>query len=142
MKLEDAKQILNALNMPIAQQSDMCCYVLLALCDISENSKWIDSNNEWKRIHDLIAYINSTYGVKYAENTRETIRKIALHHFRNAAIVEDNGVPTNSPRYRYRITDEALILFKAFNSKDWVKELASFTSSHETLINLYASKKK
>ena len=142
MKLEDAKQILNALNMPIAQQSDMCCYVLLALCDISENSKWIDSNNEWKRIHDLIAYINSTYGVKYAENTRETIRKIALHHFRNAAIVEDNGVPTNSPRYRYRITDEALILFKAFNSKDWVKELASFTSSHETLINLYASKKE
>lgn len=33
-KLDDAKKILTAIKMPVRQQSDMCCYVLLAMCNI------------------------------------------------------------------------------------------------------------
>ena len=31
-----------------------------------------------------------------------------MHHFRTAALIEDNGKATNSPNYRYRLTDEFL----------------------------------
>ena len=73
-----------------------------------------DATNEWIRIHDVIAFSNNNYGTTYAENSRETFRKQAMHHFRNAAFIEDNGKATNSPNYRYRLTDEMLKLVQSF----------------------------
>ena len=84
----------------------------------------------------------SEYGVLYAENSRETIRKQALHHFRNAAFIEDNGVVTNSPNYSYRLTDKMLELLRAYGKVNWQKNLKSFLSNHETLVSLYSSKRE
>ncbi len=141
-KIEDAKEILKSIKMPVKQQTDLCCYTLLALCDLSELNHWSESENQWMRIHDIIAFINDTYAISYAENSRETFRKQALHHFRTAAIIEDNGKATNSPNYRYRITEEFLTLIKSFNSNRWKESLKMFTTSHNSLIDIYASKKK
>ncbi|MCI5583106.1 MAG: hypothetical protein MR357_05275, partial [Anaeroplasma sp.] len=77
----------------------------------------------------------------YAENTRETIRKQAMHHFRNAALIEDNAKSTNSPLYRYRLTQEFLELIRKFGTKRWRTALKKFTKTHEKLIDMYSSKK-
>ena len=94
-KLEEAKEILNALQVPETQQNGMCCCVLLALANITEDTSWQQASNDWIRIHDVIAFSNNYYETTYAENSRETFRKQAMHHFRNAAFIEDNGRATN-----------------------------------------------
>ncbi len=68
-------------------------------------------------------------------------RKQAMHHFRNAAFIEDNGKATNSPNYRYRLTDEMLSLIRSYGTAYWESEKQRFLQSHETLIDLYASKR-
>ena len=142
MKIDEARQILSAVGMPEPQCSGICCYTLLAMTKSGDASAWRDASNDWIRIHDIIRFIADNYNVKYAENSRETFRKQTLHHFRNAALVEDNGKATNSPNYKYRITDETLALIRAFSTKHWDKELRKFLSRHQKLIEVYASKKK
>lgn len=140
-KLKEAKNILNELKVPLKQQSDLCGYVILAMADIKKNEKWDKATNKWIRIHDVIAFIREFYEVSYAENSRETFRKQAMHHFRNAAFIEDNGKATNSPNYRYRLTDEMLLLVKTFQSNLWKEQKNNFLESHQSLIDLYSSKK-
>ena len=141
IKLDEARDILSALEVPAKQQNGMCCCVLLAMAGITEDRCWAHATNNWIRIHDVIAFASDNYGITYAENSRETIRKQAMHHFRNAAFIEDNGKATNSPNYQYRLTDEMLKLIQSYDSGGWDKNLAAFQSEHETLISLYASKR-
>lgn len=140
-KLDEAREILSALDVPTKQQNGMCCCVLLAMAGITNNQCWADATNNWIRIHDVIAFASENYGITYAENSRETIRKQAMHHFRNAAFIEDNGKATNSPNYQYRLTDEMLKLIQSYGSGAWNKNLVAFLSKHETLISLYSSKR-
>lgn len=140
-EFDEAKAILEALGVPAKQQSSLCCYVLLAMAGVNENIAWGDAENGWIRIHDVIQFIKDNYNVTYAENSRETIRKQAMHHFRNAAFIEDNGKPTNSPNYRYRLTDEMLTLIKSYGTGDWDRKLATFQNKHASLVELYSSKR-
>ncbi len=141
-KIEDARKILSSLGMPNKQQADLCCYSLLAMLSVTPKTKWASATNEWIRIHDILIFTKENYGTAYAENSRETFRKQAMHHFRNAAIIEDNGKATNSPNYRYRITEETLDLIKSFGTSEWKQKLEAFRASHESLVDLYASKKQ
>jgi len=122
-KIDEARELLKMLGMPKAQQADICCYVLLAMAGIKQDTTWTDAGNEWIRIHDIIQFANTYYGSTYAENSRETFRKQALHHFRNAALVEDNGKATNSPNYKYRLTEETLQMVRAFRTSEWQKAI-------------------
>ena len=115
-KIDEAREFLKMLGMPKTQQADICCYVPLAMAGIKPDTLWKDAGNEWIRIHDIIQFANTYYGSTYAENSRETFRKQALHHFRNAALVEDNGKATNSPNYRYRLTEETLQMVSTFQT--------------------------
>jgi hypothetical protein len=83
--------------MPARQQGGLCCLVLLAKAKLKNETPWSDATNDWIRIHDIIAFIADNYGVIYAENSRETFRKQAMHPFRMAALIEDNGKAKNSP---------------------------------------------
>ncbi len=141
-KIDEARELLKMLGMPKAQQGDICCYVLLAMAGIKQDTEWMDAGNEWIRIHDIIQFANTYYGSTYAENSRETFRKQALHHFRNAALVEDNGKATNSPNYRYRLTEETLQIVRVFQTSEWQKSVDRFLEYHEKLMDIYASKKK
>ena len=140
-KLEEAQDILSSLHVPVKQQNIVCCCVLLAMAGVRGNDSWQSATNQWIRIHDMIRFSNDFYDREYAENTRETFRKQALHHFRNAAFIEDNGKATNSPNYRYRLTEEMLCLIRSYGSDDWERNLNKFFQNHRTLISLYASKR-
>ena len=141
-KIDEAKSILASLGMPDKQQADLCCYSLLAMLNVGPDTAWGDATNEWIRIHDILQFTKEYYEVTYAENSRETFRKQAMHQFRNAALTEDNGKATNSPNYRYRITEETLGLVQSFGTDEWDSKLRQFKENHESLIDLYASKKQ
>lgn len=141
-KLDEAKKILNELGMPSAQQADLCCYTLLAMANIGAKDSWNSATNEWVRIHDVLVFIKTAYKTGYAENSRETFRKQAIHHFRSAALIEDNGKATNSPNYRYRLTNEMLQLIQSYKTDEWNVKKEAFLAAHERLIERYASKKR
>lgn len=141
-KVEEARQLLQEIGMPEKQQADLCCYVLLAMANIKKVDDWKTATNEWIRIHDIIQFVGAYYGVTYAENSRETFRKQALHHFRTAALIEDNGKATNSPNYRYRLTAETLELIRSIGSHKANSAIKKFVTYHEKLIEIYASKKE
>lgn len=146
-KLGLAKRILEQVNMPTKQQSTLCCFALLALAKLKKNTPCSQASNDWIRIHDIIAFIGENYGIIYAENSRETFRKQAIHPFRTAALIEDNGKATNSPNYRYRITREFLKVIQDINEDDGCfceknDSLSLFLMRHDSLANIYASKKR
>ena len=146
-KLEYAKGLLNQIGMPQKQQGVLCALALLAMAGLKRESQWSDATNEWMRIHDIMRFIADNYDVIYAENSRETFRKQAMHPFRTAALIEDNGMSTNSPNYRYRITNEFLNVIKEVKEdSSYAAEpgmaLTMFISNHESLSQIYASKKK
>lgn len=140
-KLDEAREMLSALQVPPKQQNGMCCCVLLAMANVLEDTPWSQATNELIRIHDVIAFAKDNYEITYAENSRETIRKQAMHHFRNAAFIEDNGKATNSPNYRYRLTDEMLDLIRSYGTDRWLDNLSVFQQNHSSLVQLYASKR-
>ena len=141
-KINEAKEFLASVGMPKAQQTDICALSILAMAGIKPDDNWKNATNEWIRIHDIIAFANLYYGTTYAENSRETFRKQAMHRFRTAALVEDNGKATNSPNYRYRITDETLKVLKAWGSGSATWQMNRFLAYHDKLVDIYASKKK
>ena len=141
-KIEETRGFLQTIGMPKAQQADICCYVILAMADIKPDMSWSEATNEWIRIHDIIQFVNTFYSTSYAENSRETFRKQALHRFRTAALVEDNGKATNSPNYRYRLTEETVEMLRTMGTPAWKTSVKRFLYYHEKLIDLYASKKK
>lgn len=145
-KLDEAKEILFSIGMPKKQRNDRSAYVLLALLGLKEDMLWSDVSNESLRIVDMMNFMAENYNKIYKPNTRETIRKDTIHQFCDGAISERNvgssGRATNSPQYSYRVTMEALELFKSFGSDEWNKKLNKFIESKGTLEEKYAQKRE
>lgn len=137
-----AKQFLKEVGMPKAQQNDMSGRTFLALADIKPGDEWKSATNAWLRVHEISQFSKENYQKGYAENARESIRKICLQPFREAALVEDNGKPAAHPQYRYRITEEALALVRQYNLPSWPTTLEEFKAKHLTLKEKYASKRE
>lgn len=140
-KIEETKIVLEQIGMPKKQCTELSALTILAMASIKEQTSWKRAKNNWIRIHDIIQFVNSHYNKSYAENSRETFRKQAIHHFRIAGIIEDNGKATNSPNFRYRLTPEFLNTLKNFGSKKWANTISDFLSTHETLKSKYESKR-
>lgn len=138
-KVDALKEILNKVEFPEQMQTNICIYTILALANIKKTTPWKNASNDWLRVHDIISFANRNYYAGYAENSRETFRKKALHNFRNAAMVEDNGVATNSPNYRWRITDEFLRVLRNIDNDN--NALLSFKKQHISLVDLYSSRR-
>ena len=97
-KIERVRKLLKDIGLPQYQQSNICVLTILGMANLKKKTSWAKATNEWVRIHDIIAFVNNNYDKNYAENSRETFRKQAIHHFRYAAIVEDNS-KANDPNY-------------------------------------------
>ena len=65
-----------------------------------------------------------------------------MHHFRTAALIEDNGKATNSPNYRYRLTTEALNIIQRMETAEESALILAFNEQHDSLKEIYASKKR
>ncbi len=146
-KIDIIRNLLSQIGMPQKQQSVICIFTLLAMANLKRGTSWSKATNNWIRIHDIISFTAENYDVIYAENSRETFRKQAMHPFRTAALIEDNGMATNSPNYRYRLTHEFLqVIREISDDQSIVSEpgmaLLRFQANHESLSKIYASKKE
>lgn len=140
-KLDEARDILGQMGLPLAQQSDISCLTLLALCGIAEGDPWKRAAKPSLTIHEMMVFMRETYNRSYAENTREVVRRQVIHQLEQARVVDRNpdnpDLPTNSPRTHYGLTDEALKVLRSYQTRRWKRELRGFRASHGALLELY-----
>jgi len=120
-KVDQAKQILAALGMPKPQQNQNAIYTLLAFAHVTPRGSWASASAPRLTPHDVIAFAGKEYRKSYAENTRENIRRQAIHQFVQGGILmrnpDDPTLPTNSPRSHYALTGEALKAIRVFGMR-------------------------
>ncbi len=145
-KIDEARDVLEQLGLPPAQQNDISCLTLLVLAGLSENDAWSDSFKPSLTIHQMLGFMKELYGREYAENTRETVRRQVIHQFEQARIVDRNpdqpNLPTNSPRTHYALTDEALDVLRSYGEVAWESKLHTFRSRHGALLDIYLRRRR
>lgn len=146
-RLDEAMQILRALDMPRAQLNSRSALCLLAICSIEPESAWRQANAPLLGITPIMEFAAANYLAKpYAPNTRETIRRQTMHQFCEAGIAlynpDDPARPVNSPKAVYQISPEALTLVRSFGGPQWRKNLAAFLKRRGRLARKYAAPRK
>lgn len=140
-KVEEGKEILTALGLPLAQRTSIAAYTLLALADIGEGDHWCDAKRRSLKIHDMLGVIKQRYRKTYAENTRETVRRQVLHQLEQARVVDRNpkepGLPTNSPRTHYALSTAALSAIRSYGSPRFGRAVRQFRRKHGALLEVY-----
>ncbi len=145
-KIDEARDILEQLGLPPAQQNDISCLTILALTGLSENDAWSQTAKPSLTIHMILGFIRDTYDKDYAENTRETVRRRVIHQLEQARVVDRNpdepDLPTNSPKTHYGLTEEALDLLRLYQTRNWESKLIAFRSSHGALLEIYQRRRR
>lgn len=145
-KLEEAKDILRALELPAAQQNDMSALTLLALCGLRPGDEWKRARRQSVTVSKgIMAFVAAEYGRRYAPNTRETFRRQVLHQFVQARLADYNpdapDLPTNSPRAHYALTPAALAVIRAYRTKRWPAAVSGFLAQQGSLLTLYQQRR-
>jgi len=144
-KITESIEILRLIGLPRAQQNERSALTLLALLDMKEKASWSEAKKRNIRIHNIMLFMEKFYKKRYAENTRETIRRQTLHQFEQAGLVirnlDDPTRPTNSPNTVYTIADEALSTIKKYKTYDWKPALREFAKKKGRLIEVYEKRK-
>ena len=145
-KIDEARDILEQLGLPLAQRNDISCLTLLALTGLSENDAWSQVAKPSRTIHEILGFMRDTYGRDYAENTRETVRRQVIHQLVQARIIDRNpdapDLPTNSPRTHYGLTDDSLSVLRLYQSSSWASKLSNFRASHGVLLEMYQRRRR
>lgn len=138
-RLREAVEVLLAMEFGPRQSNDTAGYTLLALLDLKPTEQWSDSSAPLRGITPIIDFVRQFYGIKYAPNTRETIRDEAVKHFTESGLLirnpDDPTRPTNSGRTVYQIESKALELCRSFGSLEWSLNLESYLKSREHILN-------
>jgi type II restriction enzyme len=142
-RVDEAKEILRDLGLPPRQQNDNAAYTLLAFAGIGPTAPWQSARAVRTNPHGVIEFARTSHGKEYAENTRETIRRQAIHQFVQAGILlrnpDDPSLPTNSPRTHYALSDEALAVVCAYGTSGYVEVAEAFRAdSAGGLAQVYA----
>ena len=136
-KLAEAGEILVDLQFGPKQRNETSAYTLLALLDLRPEVPWAEAQAPLRGITPIIDFIAEAYGVRYAPNTRETIRDDAVKFFVDSGLLirnpDDPDRPTNSGKTAYQIEPSALALIRKLGTLDWPPALKSYLASRETL---------
>jgi type II restriction enzyme len=145
--VEEAKEILKALDLPAAQSNEMSALTLMALCGLGPKASWSRATRNGCTVtKGVIDYIRERFGKAYAPNTRETFRRQVLHQFVQGHIADYNpfepDLPTNSPRAHYAITEAALAAVKAYETRGWKEAARKFLAEQGALRILYSPERE
>ena len=134
-RVDAAKTVLKVLKAPKAQRNDRSALTLLGLLDLDPAAPWRDASAPLRGVTELMDWMSSSYGKRYAPNTRESIRRFTLHQFVRMGLVllnpDDPSRPTNSPKNVYRIEPGALALLRRYGTDEWEGALAAWLASVE-----------
>jgi hypothetical protein len=129
-RLAEAVDALTALQCGPRQRNEIAAYTLLALLDLPVGKLWSKAENPLRGITPIIDFIAQHYGMRYAPNTRETIRDEAVKYFVEIGLLlrnPDNPKrPTNSGKTVYQIEPAALTLLRTYGNPQWTDELAAY----------------
>jgi hypothetical protein len=144
-RLAGTIEALNALQFGPKQRNETAAYTLLALLDLRPDVPWAEAQAPLRGITPVIDFIADAYGVRYAPNTRETIRDDAVKFFVESGLLlrnpDDPSRPTNSGRTVYQIEHSALALLRKVGSLDWPPALQNYLASREGLKHEIARKR-
>ena len=136
-KLKGAIEILRSLGFAPKQSNEVAGYTLLALLDLKPGQSWSEGAAPLRGITPIIDFVATAYGVRYAPNTRETIRDEAVKYFVESGLLlrnPDNPArPTNSGKTVYQIETHALELIRAFDTLEWSGKLKSYLASRQQI---------
>ncbi|MCP4362907.1 MAG: N-6 DNA methylase [Chloroflexi bacterium] len=140
-QVAEALNVLQLLGLPRAQQNERSAMTLLALLNLPPHTSWSSANTPMLGITPIMDFIREHYGVDYAPNTRETIRRQTIHQFIQAALVVENPDeperPINSPKWRYQIEPAIFDLLRQYGSDDWENLIADYLETAVTLKERY-----
>ena len=132
-RLSEAMEILKSLGFAPRQSNEVAAYSFLALLDLAANAPWSAASNPLRGITPIIEFVAKAYGVRYAPNTRETIRDEAVKYFVEAGLLLRNpdnpSRPTNSGKTVYQVEPTALALVRTFGTKTWAVQLKDYLTS-------------
>lgn len=144
-KIEQALSILKDLGVPKEQQNERSALTLLSLLDLRPETPWAKSSDPVMGIRPMMDFFAEHYKKKYAENTRETVRRYTIHQFLQAGFVlqnpDDSSRPTNSPKNVYQINPLLLELLRTYEKKGWKERLKEFLIVNEPLKKQYAQER-
>lgn len=142
LKVSEAREILKSLQLPPAQTNERSARVLLALANISPDTKWEHATCKRMTVRNILDFIREHY-FNYAENSRETIRRQSLHQFEQAAMVlrnsDDPARPTNSSLNNYCLSDEILNILRLYPDKGWKEKVLEFLKTQPQLQYSYSN---
>ncbi|WP_421948079.1 BsuBI/PstI family type II restriction endonuclease [Phaeodactylibacter xiamenensis] len=145
IKLEEAKEILRALQLPSKQTNDRSGWVFLALANIKPEDNWNDAEAPLLPTYLIMEFIRTHYGVDYKPNSRETIRRQTLHQFEQARLIDRNRDdpkrPTNSKNNNYSLNEPILEILRVFPQGDWSTKVKDFLQKHPSLKEEYRKKR-
>jgi adenine-specific DNA-methyltransferase len=144
-KIDEALEILKAIEVPNGQLNERSALTLLSLLDLKPRDSWSKASEPLVGITQMMNFFEQYYGKRYAPNTRESVRRQTVHQFLDANIVsinpDDPERPTNSGKTVYQIETGLLKLLKSYSTDAWRKGLETYLASVETLKKQYAQER-
>jgi hypothetical protein len=144
-RLTEAVEVLTALEFGPKQRNETAAYTLLAMLDLRPELPWADAQAPLRGITPIIDFVADTYGVRYAPNTRETIRDDAVKFFVEAGLLlrnpDDPNRPTNSGKTVYQIEPAALAMLRKVGTTQWPSALKTYLASREAIRHEIARKR-
>ena len=145
-RVEDARLILESLGLDAERSNERSALVLLALLHLGPITPWASADASLVGTRAIMDWIRDEYGVEYAPNTRETIRRFTLHQFVAAGLVVENPDdperPVNSPRWCYQVADQALRVIHAYGTDDFNALLAEYLAATPGLAAQYKAERQ
>lgn len=145
-RVGEAIQILKLLGFGPKQSNEVAGHTLLALLDLDPTEPWSAASNPLRGIHRIIEFVRKTYRVRYAENTRETIRDEAVKYFVAEGLLlrnsDDPDRPTNSGKTVYQIEPTALATLRTFGTQAWHRQLRDYLASKERIRELTSRERR
>jgi len=137
-KLQEAMDILRQLGFGPRQSNNTAAYALLACLDLQPEKSWRESVDPLMGITPIIEFVSRRYGLRYAPNTRETIRDEAVKHFVEAGLLvrnpDDPTRPTNSGQTVYQVEPTALKLLRCYGTLAWPGCLSAYLNSRKHIL--------
>jgi hypothetical protein len=138
-KLSEARDILHLLGFEARQCNEIAGYTLIALLELLPGQSWNESQCPQRGITPIMSFVGEHYGVRYAPNTRETVRDEAVKHFAEAGLLlrnPDNPArPPNSGKTVYQVEPHALQLIQSYNTRRWKTNLTEYLAGRDRILN-------
>ncbi len=136
-RVDEALDILTALNVPREQQNERSALTLLVLLGMRPRTAWREAETPMLGITEMMSVFRDQFGKEYAPNTRETVRRFTVHQFVQIGLVmanpDDPRRPINSPDNRYQVAPTLLKLARTYGSTAWKASLAAFLVTADAL---------